>query len=94
MVEVMKETREKIGIFQRYTGIKATRKPKRFKIGILVDEQWFNIFATDEQLKQIMEPLVVGEQVRVLYRTSYYDGRETYIATSVKPVKQATLEEA
>ena len=86
------QKKEFIGNLEKVSETKETRKAGRYKSSILVDGRWFVIFDSEERIKKMMEPLTTGDKVKIFYKDSSFNGRESYIATSVTPIKQAVLE--
>lgn len=86
------EIKEFIGTLQKVTTIKETRKPDRYQLRIVVNDRWFILFGTEEQLQFRIRPFEVGQQVKVRYTTSIFNEKEYYTAIGIKAVKQSSLE--
>lgn len=86
------EVKEFIGNLEQVATVKETRIPKRYSLKIKVNGRWFILFGTEEQLQFRIKPFEVGQQLKVRYTTSVYNGNEYYTAIGIKSIKQSSLE--
>jgi hypothetical protein len=83
----IRDVKEATGIFERYSHLKEIRgREDRFRIGIKINDIWYSIYDSKENIEKILQPLEIGCKVKVCFTTSIYQDKEAFAVVKLERI--------